>query len=56
MDQGSTRKRPAVHNFAPTITKFCHVDTKFGNGRGEIVDRRVILVEPWSMDQADPVC
>ena len=36
MDQGSTKKRSAVHN-----------DTKFGNCRGEIVDRRVIFI--WSL-------
>ena len=23
MDQGSTKKRSAVHNFVPTVTKFC---------------------------------
>ena len=59
MDQGSNGKRSAVHNFAPTVTKFCVVweglslphDTKFGNCRGEIVDRRMIfiwsLLDPW---------
>ena len=39
VDQGSTRKCSAVHNFAPTVTKFCVMweglslphDTKFGN-------------------------
>ena len=55
MDQGSTRKHSPVHNFAPTVTKFCvrweglslpH-DTKFGNCRSEIVDRRVIIT--WSL-------
>ena len=52
MDQGSTRKRSAVHNFAPTVTKFCVMwegqalphDTKFGNSRCEIVGRRVIFI------------
>ena len=52
MDQGSTRKRSAVHNFAPTVTKFCVMwegqalphDTKFGNCRCEIVGRRVIFI------------
>ena len=55
MDQGSTRKRSAVHNFAHTVTKFCVMweglslphDTKFGNCRGEIVDRRMIFI--WSL-------
>ena len=53
--QGSTRKCSAVHNFAPTITKFCVMweglslphDTKFGNCREEIADRRVIFI--WSL-------
>ena len=52
MDQGSTRKRSAVHNFAPTVTRFCVMwegqalphDTKFGNSRCEIVGRRVIFI------------
>ena len=52
MDQGSTRKRSAVHNLAPTVTKFCVMwegqalphDTKFGNCRCETVDRRVIFI------------
>ena len=52
MDQGSTRKRSAVHNFSPTVTKFCVMwegqalphDTKFGNGRCEIAGRRVIFI------------
>ena len=51
MDQGSIRKHSTVHNFASTVAKFCVVweglslphDTKFGNCRGEIVDRRVIF-------------
>ena len=55
MDQGSTMKRSAVHNFAPTVTKFCVMwegqalphDTKFGNSRCEIVGRRVIFI--WSL-------
>ena len=55
MDQGSTRKHSAVHNFAPTVMKFCVMweglslphDTKFGNCRGEIVDRRMIFI--WSL-------
>ena len=55
MDQGSTRKRSAVHNFAPTVTKFCVMwegqalphDTKFSNSRCEIVGRRVIFI--WSL-------
>ena len=55
IDQGSTRKCSAVHNFAPTVTKFCVMweglsfphDTKFGNCRGEIVDRRMIFI--WSL-------
>ena len=54
-DQGSTKKRSAIHNFVPTVTKFCVLweglsfphDTKFGNCRGEIVDRRVIFI--WSL-------
>ena len=52
MDQGSTKKRSAAHNFVPTVTKFWVMweglslphDTKFGNCRGEIVDRRVIFI------------
>ena len=55
MDQGSTMKRSAVHNFAPIVTKFCVMwegqalphDTKFGNSRCEIVGRRVIFI--WSL-------
>ena len=55
MDQGSTRKCSAVHNFAPTVTKFCVMwegqalphDTKFGNSRCEIVGWRVIFI--WSL-------
>ena len=55
MDQGSNRKQSAVHNFAPTITKFCVMwegqalphDTKFGNSRYEIEGRRVIFI--WSL-------
>ena len=55
MDQGSTMKRSAVHNFAPTVTKFCVMwerqalphDTKFGNSRCAIVGRRVIFI--WSL-------
>ena len=54
-DQGSTKKCSAVHNFVPTVTKFCVLweglslphDTKFGNCRGAIVDRRVIFI--WSL-------
>ena len=50
-----TRKCSAVHNFAPTVTKFCVMgeglslphDTKFGNCRDEIADRRVIFI--WSL-------
>ena len=55
MDQRSTTKRSAVHNFVPTVTKFCVMweglslphDTKFGNCRGKTVDRRVIFI--WSL-------
>ena len=55
MDQRSTKKRSAVHNFVPTVTKFCVMweglslphDTKFGNCRGEIVDRRMVFI--WSL-------
>ena len=55
MDQGSTRKRSAVHNFARAVTKFCVMweglslphGTKFGNCRGEIVDNRMIFI--WSL-------
>ena len=55
MDQGSTGKRSALHNFAPTVTKFCVMwegralphDTKFGNCRCEMVGRRVIFI--WSL-------
>ena len=52
MDQGSNRKHSAVHNLAPTVTKFCVMwegqalphDTKFSNCRCEIVGRRVIFI------------
>ena len=55
VDQGSSRKCSAVHNFAPTVTKFCFVwegwslphDTKFGKCRDEIADTRVIFI--WSL-------
>ena len=56
MDQGSTKKRSVVHNFAPTVNKFCVMwegqapppqDTKFGNCRCEIVGRRVIFI--WDL-------
>ena len=55
MDQGSTKKRSAVHNFVPTVTKFCVMweglslphGTKFGNCRGEIVNRRMVFI--WSL-------
>ena len=55
MDQGSNRKHSAVHNFAPTVTKFCVMwerqafphDTKFSNCRCEIVGRRVIFIWSW---------
>ena len=55
MDQGSNRKHSAVHNFAPTVTKFCVMwegqalphDTKFSNCRCEIVGMRVIFM--WSL-------
>ena len=57
MDQGSTRKCSAVQNIAPTVTKFCVMweglslphDTKFGNCRDEIADRRVIFI--WALIQ-----
>ena len=55
MDQGSNRKHSAVHNSAPTVTKFCVMwegqalphDTKFSNCRCEIIGRRVIFI--WSL-------
>ena len=55
MDQGSTRKRSTVYNVVPRVTKFCVMweglslphDTKFGNCKSEIVDRRVII--SWSL-------
>ena len=55
MDQGSNRKHSAVHNFAPTVTKFCVMwegqalphDTKFSNCRCEIIGKRVIFI--WSL-------
>ena len=55
MDQGSNRKHSAVHNFAPTVTKFCVMwegqapphDTKFSNCRCEIVGKTVIFI--WSL-------
>ena len=55
MDQGSTGKRSAVDNFAPTVTKFCVMwegralphHTKFGNCRCEMVGRRMIFI--WSL-------
>ena len=69
MDQGSNRKHSAVHNFAPTVTKFCVMwegqalphDTKFNNCRCEILGRRVIFISSlipgssWSgMIKAEP--
>ena len=69
MDQGSNRKHSAVHNFAPTVTKFCVMwegqalphDTKFSNCRCEILGRRVIFISSlipgssWSgMIKAEP--
>ena len=51
IDQGSTKKRSAVHNFVPTVTKFCvmweGLSLPHGNCRGEIVDRRMVFV--WSL-------
>ena len=55
VDQGLTRKCSAVHNFAPTVTKFCVMweglslphDTKFGNCRDGVANRRVIFI--WSL-------
>ena len=55
MDQGSIRKRSAVYNFVPRVTKFCVMweglslphDTKFGNCKSKIVDRRLII--SWSL-------
>ena len=55
MDQGSTRRRSAVHNFAPTVTKLSVMwegqalphDTKFSNSGCAIVGRRVIFI--WSL-------
>ena len=52
MDQGSNKKRSAVHNLVPTVTKFCVMweglspphDTKFGNCRSEIFDRIMIFI------------
>ena len=62
MDQGSTKKRSAVHNFVPTVTKFWVMweglslphDTKFGNCRG-LLTGKWFSFDPWSMDQADLV-
>ena len=56
MDQGSTKKRSAVNNFATKLIKFCVLweglslphDTKFDNFRGKIGDWRVIFI--WSFD------
>ena len=50
-DQGSNENHSPVHNFAPTVTKFCVMwegqalpqDTKFGNCRNKIVDSRAFL-------------
>ena len=49
MDQGSTKKRSAVHNFVPIVTNFCVMweGLSFGNYRGEIVDRRMVFI--WSL-------
>ena len=55
MDHGSTRKRSAVHNFGPTVTRSCVMweglslphGTTFGNCRGEIVDRSMLFI--WSL-------
>ena len=54
-DQGSNENHSHVHNFAPTVTKFCVMwegqalpqDTKFGNCRDKIVDSRAFL--SWSL-------
>ena len=54
-DQGSNENHSPVHNFAPTVTKFCVMwegqalpqDTKFGNCRDKIVDSRAFL--SWSL-------
>ena len=54
-DQGSNENHFPVHNFAPTVNKFCVVwegqalpqDTKFGNCRDKIVDNRACL--SWSL-------
>ena len=54
-DQGSNENHSPVHNFAPTVTKCCVMwegqalpqDTKFGNCRDKIVDRRAFL--SWSL-------
>ena len=71
MNQGSNKKHSAVHNFAPTVTKFCVMwegqalphDTKFSNCRCEIVGRRVIFIwslipgSSWSgLIKAEPEC
>ena len=53
MDQVSTRNRSAVHNFAPTVTKFCFMweglalphDTKFVNCWQE--SDYQLIIDPW---------
>ena len=55
-DQGSTKKHSAVHNFVPTVTKFCvlweglsplvTVEAKLWTGEW-------FSFNPWSLDQVD---
>ena len=55
VDQGSNKNHSPAYNFAPTVTKFCVMweglslphDTKFGNCRCKIVDRRSF--PSWSL-------
>ena len=55
MDQGSIRKRSAVHNFALAVAKFCvHMPQNLVTEGAKLLTEEWFLVEPWSMDQADP--
>ena len=48
VDQGSNENHSPAYNFAPTVTKFCVM------WEGLWTAER-FLVDPWSMDYADPV-
>ena len=62
MDQGSTKKSSAVHNFVPTVTKFCvmweglsHMTQNLVTVGSKLLTGEWLSFDPWSMDQADLV-